>query len=233
MRPRTTLFLLSSVDGKISTGASDRFDFDQDLPKVSHVCDGLHQYYDLEQQTDLVSWNTGRVMAKIGTNDKLLDNVNAIPVTFVILDNLPHLTQSGIKYLLFKCAKLIIVTSNSHHPASPLVASESKLAILSYPDQVDFIDCFQRLYQEHQVQSMTIQSGGKMNAELLRLNLIDNISVVMAPLLVGGKNTPTMVDGDEDSLTQLASIHSLKLKQVQQLESSYIHLIYEVIPNNL
>ena len=31
-RPITTLFMLMSADGKISTGASDDLDFDRDLP---------------------------------------------------------------------------------------------------------------------------------------------------------------------------------------------------------
>lgn len=33
-RPITTLFMLSSVDGKISTGASDTLDVDTDFPKL-------------------------------------------------------------------------------------------------------------------------------------------------------------------------------------------------------
>ena len=44
-RPITTLFMLSSVDGKISTGATDELDVDRDLPKIPGVCEGLHQYY--------------------------------------------------------------------------------------------------------------------------------------------------------------------------------------------
>ncbi len=43
-RPYTTLFLLQSLDGKISTGATDERDFDKDLPLLPGVKDGLHQY---------------------------------------------------------------------------------------------------------------------------------------------------------------------------------------------
>ena len=57
-----------SLDGKISTGATDGFDMDLDLPRIPGVREGLHQYYDAEQHTDLWSLNTGRVMAKIGAN---------------------------------------------------------------------------------------------------------------------------------------------------------------------
>ncbi len=43
-RPITTLFMLMSVDGKISTGATDNLDVDKDFPKIAGVREGLHQY---------------------------------------------------------------------------------------------------------------------------------------------------------------------------------------------
>jgi hypothetical protein len=43
--PYSTLFMLMSLDGKISTGSVDERDFDKDLPNVKGVTDGLHQYY--------------------------------------------------------------------------------------------------------------------------------------------------------------------------------------------
>lgn len=46
-RPITTLFMLMSVDGKISTGATDDLDVDKDFPKIAGVSEGLHQYLSL------------------------------------------------------------------------------------------------------------------------------------------------------------------------------------------
>ena len=69
-RPITTLFMLQSLDGKISSGSSDNLDVDKDFCKIDGVKEGLHQYYELEAETDTFSLNTGRVMAKIGVNDK-------------------------------------------------------------------------------------------------------------------------------------------------------------------
>ncbi len=48
MRPITTLFMLMSLDGKISTGASDSLDMDKDLPIIDGLKEGLQQYYDIE-----------------------------------------------------------------------------------------------------------------------------------------------------------------------------------------
>ena len=63
-RPITTLFMLMSVDGKISTGATDDLDEDKDFPNIKGVNEGLHQYYEIEKTTDLWSLNSGRVQAK-------------------------------------------------------------------------------------------------------------------------------------------------------------------------
>ena len=70
MRPITTLFMLMSVDGKISTGAVDDLDVDKDFPQIAGVKEGLSQYYEIEQTTDLWSLNSGRTQAKIGANEK-------------------------------------------------------------------------------------------------------------------------------------------------------------------
>lgn len=69
-RSITTLFMLESLDGKISSGDSDNLDADKDWCRINGVKEGLQQYYDIEQTTDLFSINTGRVMAKIGLNEK-------------------------------------------------------------------------------------------------------------------------------------------------------------------
>lgn len=52
-RAITTLYMLMSVDGKISTGDNDTLDVDRDFPLVDGVREGLHQYYEIEQTTDL------------------------------------------------------------------------------------------------------------------------------------------------------------------------------------
>ena len=54
----TTLFMLMSVDGKISTGAVDELDVDRDFPRINGVKEGLYQYYEIEKTTDLWSLNS-------------------------------------------------------------------------------------------------------------------------------------------------------------------------------
>lgn len=226
-RPEITLFMLMSVDGKISTGDSDDLDFDRDLPKIVGVKEGLHQYYDLEQQTDLHSLNTGRVMEKIGMNDKR-DEPDPLPVSFVLIDNKPHLATTGITYLSKKFKNLIIVTSLRDHPAASL--NLKNVFILNKSSDDSFAKVFKELKNNFAVDALTVQSGGTLNAELLHEGLIDHLSIVVAPLLVGGATTSTLIDGEANhSLEDLKRCAALKLISVTPLNSSYLHLKYDVV----
>jgi 2,5-diamino-6-(ribosylamino)-4(3H)-pyrimidinone 5'-phosphate reductase len=69
-KPVTTLFMLMSVDGKISTGNIDDRDVDKDFLKIIGIKEGLKQYYDIEQTTDLFSMNSGKVVVKVVANVK-------------------------------------------------------------------------------------------------------------------------------------------------------------------
>ena len=226
-RPITTLFMLESLDGKISSGANDNLDADKDFPKIDGVKEGLHQYYELEQETDLFSLNTGRVMAKIGVNDQKEYHNKIDAVTFVIIDNKPHLNENGIDYLCHWVGKVILVTKNKEHPA--FNTRYENLDILLY-DELDLNTLLEDLYSKYNAERLTIQSGGTLNGLFVRNKLIDYVNIVIAPILVGGKDVPTLVDGesikDESELNKLLP---LELLECNKLENSYIELKYKVI----
>ena len=227
-RTINTLFLIQSLDGKISTGATYEMDVDKDFPRIPEVKDGLYQYYDLEKKTDYFSLNTGKVFEKIGFNEKTETPQKVC--NFIVIDNKPHLNSNGIKYLAKKSVKLFIVTTNKNHPAFEANKEENNIEIFYYPEKIDFYDMFRKLKQDYNAERVTIQSGGILNSEFLRLGLIDLVSIVIAPCLIGGKDTPSLVDGESlKNESELFKIKPLKLKACDKLEHSYLHLEYEVI----
>lgn len=227
-RPYTTLFLLVSVDGKISTGDTDIMDVDKDYPKIAGVREGLKQYYDLELETDLFSFNTGRVFAKVGMNAKT-DEPKKSPVSFVVVDNEPHLTERGIAYLAKKSKNLIIATTNKTHPALSLKKNFDNIHVLEYNETINFGDFFSKLKQQFGAERLTIQSGGTLNTTLVREGLVDRILLVVAPALIGGKNTSTLMDGESlHTPDELSKIKALELVEEKKLENSYLLLEYRV-----
>ena len=223
-RPITTLFMLISVDGKITPGESDALDFDQDLPHIKGVCEGLKQYYDIEKTTDLWSLNSGRVQAKMGVNELPLPSKT--PVSFVLIDN-HHLTEHGVRYFCALSRTFVLATTNPEHPAFSVQAENLHIIL---QETLDLPDLLSRLKQAHGCERLTIQSGGTLNGLFLRRKLFDYIDIVVAPLLVGGKETSTLIDG-ESILTpdQLPLLGVLKLESVQALDGSYVRLRYRVV----
>ena len=223
-RPITTLFMRMSFDGKISPGASDDLDVDKDFPKIDGLKEGLYQYYDIEQTTDLWSFNTGRVQKKMGVNEKPFPDKT--PVSFVLLDN-SHLTEHGVMYFCKKSKDFVLITSNKDHPAFSV--NENNLHII-YQEELSLTNALQELKGSYGCERITIQSGGTVNGLFLREKLFDYIDIVVAPVLIGGKETASLIDGSSIiSENELSGIGVLKLIDCTVLKDSYIRVRYQVI----
>lgn len=226
-KPTTTLFMLESLDGKISSGNNDSLDADKDFCRIDGVKEGLHQYYEIECTTDYYSLNTGRTMEKIGVNNKK-EYHNKVEVNFIIIDNKPHLNENGIDYICHWVEKLILVTTNKNHIAYSLKDKYDNLNILFY-EELDLKKLLEDLYSEYNVDKLTLQSGGNLNGLFVRENLIDYVNIVIAPLLVGGKDVSTLIDGKAiESDRELDKLRALELLECNKLEDSYVQLKYKV-----
>ena len=85
------------------------------------------------------------------------------------------------------------------------------------------------LKEKYGCDRITIQSGGTMNGLFLRERLFDYVDIVVAPVLVGGKDTSTLIDGDAITTKEdLNKLGVLRLIDCEKLEDSYLRLKYEV-----
>ncbi len=222
MRPKTVLFMLMSVDGKISTGDIDKFDFDKDLPKIPEVSKGLYQYYEAEMKTSKWSFNTGRVLSKVGWNKKIV-NDNLKQVSFLIYDN-RWLTYEGIENLSKACNRVVIATNSSIHPV--FVTDFDNVDVFRI-QQNSISPCFEYIRDKYGCEAITIQSGGSMNGQLFREGLIDYVNLYVAPLIVGGRLVSTLVDGD--SISSIKELTPMKLLNVEILHNGYLNLRYAIL----
>ena len=223
-RPVTTLFMLMSVDGKISTGATDAMDVDWDFPQISGLKEGLHQYYEIEQTTDLWSFNTGRVQAKMGVNTREMPEKT--PVSFVLLDN-HHLNEHGVRYFCARSKQLVLITSNGDHPAFGVNADNLHVIL---QDKLSLPGVLARLKAQFGCDRLTVQSGGTLNGLFLREKLFDFVDIVVAPVLIGGRDTPTLIDGRSlQAPNELSQLGVLRLVEAHPLKDSYVRLRYQVV----
>ena len=230
-RAETTLCLVISLDGKITTGSTDNLDSDLDWKRVVGVKEGFSQYYKVEQSLGPNYLNSGRVLEKVGFNNKR-EVPQKEPLKFIVVGRKPHLNKSGIDYLCKWLEKLFIVTNNPSHPAFEMKKEHKNLEMVYYETEIDFADLLVRMRKNYKIEKITIESGGTLNSVFFRNGLVDHAKIVVAPLIVGGRGTSSLVDGY--SLTEQTQLHllkALKLKECRKLENSYLLLEYDVRNN--
>jgi 2,5-diamino-6-(ribosylamino)-4(3H)-pyrimidinone 5'-phosphate reductase len=139
-----------------------------------------------------------------------------------------NLTKTGVENIVEKSAHLYLATTNKKHPA--FSCKTNNITICCYDKKLNFEDFFMQLRETFGIKRITIQTGGMLNAKLVREGYIDEVSVFIAPILVGGASTPTLLDGDSlKSTKELAKIKALKLISAKELKNSYVHMKYKVL----
>ena len=91
-------------------------------------------------------------------------------------------------------------------------------------DQVDLKNALATL-MELGVHRLMVEGGATLNFELLRLGLVDEVSMYMAPLIFGGASAPTMVAGS--GLERSAAL-LLKLFHVESWDDGGVILRYKL-----
>lgn len=123
--------------------------------------------------------------------------------------------------------EFVLITSNANHPAFDV--DESNLHIIRQ-NGPSLKEALAELKSEYGCERITIQSGGTLNSLFLHEKLFDYIDIVIAPVLIGGKDTPTLIDGKSLlSESELSKIGVLKLQECMVLKKSYLRLRYKVI----
>jgi len=79
------------------------------------------------------------------------------------------------------------------------------------------------------LQRILVEGGGSLNFELLRLGLVDEVQLYLAPLIFGGATAPTLADGA--GLGRDLALH-LSRAEVEPWEDGGVVLRYKVEPHD-
>ncbi|MBA4149160.1 MAG: dihydrofolate reductase family protein [Verrucomicrobia bacterium] len=94
--------------------------------------------------------------------------------------------------------------------------------------EVDFNEAFRWLRKEWKVKRLLSEGGGEVNDALFRANLVDEVYVTLCPFLFGGRNAPTLADGQ--GVAKLAEATKLKRKRMKRVGDE-LYMVYEVAKN--
>lgn len=97
--------------------------------------------------------------------------------------------------------------------------------IIAGQDRVDLKKALKELQKRHGLRTVRIDSGGTLSAIMLKEGLIDEISVILTPCVVGRADTAHFID---PAVSKLSEARPLELKHVEELEGGMIWLKYDV-----
>ena len=108
-------------------------------------------------------------------------------------------TKAEIKpdsdFLNFGEARIVIFTTNQTSSIKiELLRSRGVDVFVHENPRVDLAKALETLH-ELGVKRLMVEGGGTLNFELLRLGLVDELSVYVAPLIFGGESAPTAAAG--------------------------------------
>ena len=112
-------------------------------------------------------------------------------------------------------AQVYLFTSRCNEP-DVLAAYETTGAMVHVmgQDRIDLVAVFQSLHEKG-IHSVLVEGGGTLIAELFHLDLVDELTIYIAPMIFGGASAPSLADG-LGFLTEQAP--GLILKSVEQFD---------------
>jgi 2,5-diamino-6-(ribosylamino)-4(3H)-pyrimidinone 5'-phosphate reductase len=102
--------------------------------------------------------------------------------------------------------------------------------LLAGEREVDLPLALEKIAARFGVRTLMLEGGGRINGGMLRAGLIDEVSVLVAPVVDGRMGTPALfdIDGDDDD----APSYRLALDSVERRTDDVLWLRYRVEPGN-
>ena len=99
--------------------------------------------------------------------------------------------------------------------------------IIAGDEHVDMRAALEELNSRYGIKVVRADCGGTLNGVLLREGLVDKVSLLLSPCLVGGKEHRSMFIAPE--LTSAEDLIDLRLERVEKLDGGVVWLLYEVV----
>jgi 2,5-diamino-6-(ribosylamino)-4(3H)-pyrimidinone 5'-phosphate reductase len=99
--------------------------------------------------------------------------------------------------------------------------------IVAGDDHVDLGAALEELNARYGIKVVRVDSGGQLNGVLFRAGLVDEVSVLINPCLVGGTSPRSIFVAPD--LTSPEGVIPLKLLHVETLQDNAVWLRYEVV----
>ena len=125
---------------------------------------------------------------------------------------------------------VILTSANTPHSYLNYLDKRNIAYIKAGEDHVDYKKALEELNSRYGIKVIRVDSGGTLNGVLLRARLVNEVSVLIHPYLVGGISPGLMFRAPD--LILATDVIKLRLIQVEQHGEGLLWLRYEVLKEN-
>lgn len=203
-RPHVIINCAMSADGKIAspTRKQMRISSEEDIQRM----------YRLRNEVDAVLVGIGTILAddpKLTVKESYVEHPKH-PLR-VILDSTCRTPLHALA--LNAVSKTLIITAEGHqktYGGSHIEVVECRI------DKEGFIDlnCVLDLLYNRGVRKLLVEGGGTIIWNFLKNKVVDDLYIFIGSCIIGGKDTPTVADGDGISAGEEITLKIIEVKQV-------------------
>ena len=211
-RPFVTLVGAMTLDGKISSRTGDsRISSREDLKT-------LHR---LRSRNDAIMIGIGTLIQDDPRlTVRLVKGRNPIRV---IVDRSAR-TPANSRIFKKGPAVIIAVTKNAPRQRVETLKRAGARILRAGNSQINLLTLLTRLYRLG-IKRILLEGGGNLNWSMISNGLVDNITVTVAPIIIGGSHATTLVEGD--GVSKVNQAINLILTEARK-QSNEIVLTYKV-----
>lgn len=226
-RPRVICHMTTSIDGRVVVDGWP----DAIAEAVSREYENIHGRYDAQ------GWICGRItMEEFAAGTRSAQEISRQHTGSARADFIAPGKHSSFAFALDAAGKLAwqsadirgdhVVAILSERVCDDYLSSLRKHGV-SYlfagAKQIDLALALKKIGECFGVHTLLLEGGGGINGSLLAAGLVDEVSLIVAPVTDGRVGTPALFDIDANATPQ-----RLVLKSVEPLSDGLIWLRYEV-----
>ncbi|MDO7897970.1 dihydrofolate reductase family protein [Pseudomonas citrulli] len=186
---KVTVFSQISIDGKLTLGneASSK---------------PLFQHFDEEDMRFIHTFRSQVDAIMVGRNTIITDDPQLTnrygtgrnPVRIIPTASLNFPASAKV---LSSPERTIIATTEQarHHEMVEQIRAQGKEVLFAGDARVDFKQLFPML-ETRGINHIMVEGGGHLNWQVFNLDLVDEIMLMQLPIIIGGSDTTTLIDGE-------------------------------------
>lgn len=188
---KTTIFSEISIDGKMTT-------------KRDENSKALFETFTEKDKRFIHSYRGKNDAIMVGKNTIITDNPmltnryekNNNPIRIVPTINMDIPIEANV-FSNDSQTIILTVNKNIHHPLVKQVEKLGHRCLFYGENEINFKQFYLDASKIYGINSILVEGGGTLNWTLLRNNLVDEIVLLQLPIIIGGRDNVTLVDGIE------------------------------------